>query len=181
MFDSLRGRQRRMVGRAVRQRVASASRPFRSRRFDPCTIRHFSCARPPRQPCARGGHSSTAEPLPSKQKTRVRFSLPAPTLPRSSSGRGHQSFKSDGAGSNPARGTNCVVPLRLAGRAPGFELGGLGSNPRGAATSNRHRGIAQSVERRSHTPRQPQVRSLLPRPVFRRLSQMGRQRVVAPS
>jgi hypothetical protein len=25
-------------------------------------------------------------------------------------------------------------PLRLAGRAPGFELGGLGSNPRGAAT-----------------------------------------------
>ena len=146
-----------------------------------CTIRHFSCARPPRQPCARGGHSSTAEPLPSKQKTRVRFSLPAPISPRSSSGRGHRSFKSDGAGSNPARGTNCVVPLRLAGRAPGFELGGLGSNPRGAATSNRHRGIAQSVERRSHTPRQPQVRSLLPRPVFRRLSQMGRQRVVAPS
>ena len=105
-----------------------------------------------------------AEPLPSKQKTRVRFSLPAPTSPRSSSGRGHRSFKSDDAGSNPARGTN-ALPLRLAGRAPGFELGRLGSNPRGAATFQ-HRGIAQSVERRFHTPRQPQVRSLLPRPAF---------------
>ncbi len=114
-----------------------------------------------------------AEPLPSKQTTRVRFSLPAPTSPRSSSGRGHRSFKSGNAGSNPARGTT-PLPLRLAGRAPGFELGRLGSNPRGAATyawatsrtdvaQFQHRGIAQSVERGSHTPRQPQVRSLLPR------------------
>ena len=112
-------------------------------------------------PC---GRSSMAEPLPSKQKTRVRFSLPAPTAPRSSSGRGHRSFKSGNAGSNPARGST-PLPLRLAGRAPGFELGRLGSNPRGAATFQ-HRGIAQSVERGSHTPRQPQVRSLLPRPSF---------------
>jgi hypothetical protein len=78
-------------------------------------------------------------------------------------------------------GAPIVLPLRLAGRAPGFDLGGLGSNPRGAATSNRHRGIAQSVERRFHTPRLPQVRSLLPRPVYCRLSQVGRQRVVPPS
>lgn len=76
-----------------------------------------------------------AEPLSSKQTMRVRFSLPAPTLPRSSSGRGHRSFKSDGAGSNPARGSN-ASPLRLAGRAPGVELGRLGSNPGGAATFN---------------------------------------------
>ncbi len=103
-----------------------------------------------------------AEPLPSKQTTRVRFSLPAPTSPRSSSGQGHRSFKSGNAGSNPARGST-PLPLRLAGRAPGFGLGRLGSNPRGAATFQ-HRGIAQSVERGSHTPRQPQVRSLLPRP-----------------
>lgn len=32
----------RMVGRAARQRVASASRPMWSRRFDPCTIRHIA-------------------------------------------------------------------------------------------------------------------------------------------
>ena len=155
-----------MVGRAVRQRGANASRPFGSRRFDPCTIRHLvlRAASAPRQPCARRGRSSMAEPLPSKQKMRVRFSLPAPTSPRSSSGRGHRSFKSDGAGSNPARGTN-ALPLRLAGRAPGFEPGRLGSNPRGAAIFQ-HRGIAQPVERRFHTPRQPQVRSLLPRPHF---------------
>ena len=34
----------RMVGRAVRQRGANASRPFGSRRFDPCTIRHAGVA-----------------------------------------------------------------------------------------------------------------------------------------
>jgi hypothetical protein len=122
-------------------------------------------------PC---GRSSMVEPLPSKQMTRVRFSLPAPTSPRSSSGRGHRSFKSDDAGSNPARGSTTLL-LRLAGRAPGFELGGLGSNPRGAATGHMRsikamaralHGIAQSVERGFHTPRQPQVRSLLPRPSF---------------
>ena len=79
--------------------------------------------------------AAEADFLRSKQKMRVRFSLPAPTSPRSSSGRGHRSFKSGGAGSNPARGTN-ALPLRLAGRAPGFELGRLGSNPRGAATFN---------------------------------------------
>ena len=112
----------RMVGRAVRQRGANASRPSGRAGSIPA-------------PSARCGHSSMAEPLPSKQTMRVRFSLPAPTSPRSSSGRGHRSFKSDGAGSNPARGTN-ALPLRLAGRAPGFELGRLGSNPRGAANSN---------------------------------------------
>jgi hypothetical protein len=142
-----------MVGRAARQRGANASRPFGSGRFDSCTIH-------------QRGRSSMVEPLPSKQMTRVRFSLPAPTSPRSSSGRGHRSFKSDDAGSNPARGST-MLPLRLAGRAPGSELGGLGSNPRGAASCNLNANARNSsvVERRSHTPRQPQVRSLLPRPV----------------
>jgi hypothetical protein len=140
-------------------------------------------------PC---GHSSVVEPLSSKQKTRVRFSLPAPHMPRSSNWPGHRSFKSGNAGSSPARGAN-ALPLRLDGRAPDFESGRLGSNPRGAAIETwaasesdvaRHmqqRGIAQLVERGFHTPRQPQVRFLLPRPGFCRLSQVGRQRVVAPS
>ena len=102
---------KRMVGRAVRQRGANASRPFGSRRFDPCTIRQC-------------GRSSMEEPLSSKQKMRVRFSPPAPRSPRSCCGRVQSSL----------------------------------------------RGIAQSVERGFHTPRQPQVRSLLPRPAFCRLA-----------
>ena len=138
------------------------------------------------------GHSSVVEPLRSTQKTRVRFSLPAPHLPRSSNWPGHRSFKPGNAGSNPARGAN-ALPLRLAGRAPDFESGRLGSNPRGAAietwaasefvspTHMEQRGVAQLAERGFHTPRQPQVRFLLPRPGFCRLSQVGRQRVVAPS
>ena len=112
-------------------------------------------------PC---GRSSVAEPLPSKQTTRVQFSLPAPPSPRSSNWPrtpvlqiGKRGFKS--------RTWHQALPLRLAGRAPGFDLGRLGSNPRGAATSQQ-RGIAQSVERGFHTPRQPQVRTLLPRPSF---------------
>jgi hypothetical protein len=85
----------RMVGRAARQRGANASRPSGRAGSTPAPSAILSC-----------GRSSMAEPLPSKQKTRVRFSLPAPTSPRSSSGRGHRSFKSDGAGSNPARGSS---------------------------------------------------------------------------
>jgi hypothetical protein len=65
-----------------------------------------------------------AEPLPSKQKMRVRFSLLAPTSPRSSSGRGHQSFKSDGAGSSPARGST-VLALSPSGQG----TGAAGSDP----------------------------------------------------
>ena len=139
-----------MVGRAARQRGANASRPSGR-----------AGSTPHHPPC---GRSSTVEPLPSKQRTRVRLSPPAPSSPRSSIGLGHRSFKSGNAGSNPARGST-PWPLRLAGRAPGFDLGGLGSNPRGAANFIT-RGIAQSVERGFHTPRQPQVRSLLPRPSF---------------
>jgi hypothetical protein len=67
------------------------------------------------------------------------------------------------------RPSNTGTPTRLAsariGSAPGFDLGRLGSNPRGAAIFHL-RGIAQLVERGFHTPRQPQVRSLLPRPSF---------------
>ena len=122
-----------------------ATRCYRVETYQVAQVR--SLHHPPR------GRSSMAELLPSKQTTRVRFSLPAPTSPRSSSGRGHRSFKSANAGSNPARGTT-AWPLRLAGRAPGFDLGRLGSNPRGAATFQ-NRGIAQLVERGFHTPRQP--------------------------
>src|SRR6478735_7236432 len=86
------------------------------------------------------GCSSMAEPLPSKQKTRVRFSPSAPYR--------HVRLAAEDTGPSnrmarvriPHVAPN-VLPLRLAGRAPGFDLGGLGSNPRGAATSNRHRGI----------------------------------------
>ena len=42
--------------------------------------------------------------------------------------------------------------------------GGLVRTQEGQPPS-KHRGIAQSVERGFHTPRQPQVRSLLPRPI----------------
>jgi len=100
-----------------------------------------------------------AEPLPSKQKTRVRFSPSAPYR--------HVRLAAEDPGpSNRVARVRIphvapiVLPLRLAGRAPGFDLGGLGSNSRGAATSNGYRGIAQSVERRFHTPRQPQNQDL---------------------
>lgn len=94
-----RGLQDGMVGRAARQRDANAPRPFGLRRFDPCTIRH-------------AGRSSMAEPLPSKQKTRVRFSLPAPHrhVRLAASGRGHRPSNPDSAGSNPARGTIVLPP-----------------------------------------------------------------------
>jgi hypothetical protein len=46
-------------------------------------------------------------------------------------------------------------PLRLAGRAPGFELGGLGSNPRGAA--KRARSTGSDVMRKIPTPRNSSV------------------------
>jgi hypothetical protein len=152
-----------MVGRAVRQRDASAPRPHGRAGSIPAPSAILCCAQPPGQTCAPRGRSSMAEPLPSKQRMRVRFSLPAPTSPRSSSGRGHRSFKSGDAGSNPARGST-ILPLRLAGRAPGFELGWLGWNPRGAATSTPRNG---SVARAGlNAPRQPQVRCLLPRPDF---------------
>jgi hypothetical protein len=167
-----------MVGRAARQRVASASRPSGRAGSIPA-------------PSAKRGRSSMAEPLPPKQKTRVRFS---PSVPYR-----HVRLAAEDTGpSNRVARVRIphvapiVLPLRLTGRAPGFDLGGLGSNPRGAATEAiarlQHRGIAQSVERRSHTPRQPQSP---PRrrpgfdPCFRdkscRLSQVGRQRVVDPS
>src|SRR5262245_39950825 len=75
-----------------------------------------------------------AEPLPSKQKTRVRFSPSAPYR--------HVRLAAEDPGpSNRVARVRIphvapiVLPLRLAGRAPGFELGGLGSNPRGVATS----------------------------------------------
>jgi hypothetical protein len=139
-----------MVGRAVRQRDANAPRP---------SGRAGSIPAPSATRAYLNGRAAAFQAEDASSILAVRS-----ISPRSSSGRGCRSFKSGGAGSNPARGTN--QPLRLAGRAPGFDLGGLGSTPRGAATSNRHRGIAQSVERRSHTPRQPQVRFLLPRPSF---------------
>jgi hypothetical protein len=92
-----------------------------------------------------------AEPLPSKQKTRVRFSLPAPTSRRPFAYLvGHRALNpgrlvrtQEGQPLQPARHLEPVWPAQL-----------------------QQRGIAQSVERGSHTPRQPQVRSLLPRPSF---------------
>ena len=112
----------RMVGRVARQRDANAPRPFRLRRFDPCTIRHAGIAqwqsrclpsrrcefdsRCPLQHChVRLAAEDTG---PSNRMARVRIPHVAPL----------------------------VLPLRLAGRAPGFELGRLGSNPRGAANSS---------------------------------------------
>ena len=165
MFNSPRGHQVRMVGRAARQ-----TRCYRVETYQVAQVR--SLHQPPR------GRSSMAELLPSKQTTRVRFSLPAPASPRSSSGRGHRSFKSANAGSNAAGGTT-AWPLRLAGRAPGFDLGRLGSNPRGAAIST----ARNSSVGRAGVSYAPSAAGFDPcfRDQFRRLSQVGRQRVVAPS
>ena len=94
---------KRMVGRAARQRGANASRPSGRAGSTPAPSAIIAGAQPCRRhafsmtprPCARGGHSSVAEPLSTKQTTRVRFSLPAPIVPRSSKWPGHRSFKSE--------------------------------------------------------------------------------------
>ena len=139
------------VGNFVSERKRSSGSPLHQRSHS-CTIRHASVAQ-------------VVEPLPSKQRTRVQFPPPAPPMPRSSKWPRTPVLQIGKRGSNPARGTT-GWPLRLAGRAPGFDLGRLGSNPRGAAIFQIKRGIAQLVERGFHTPRQPQVRTLLPRPSF---------------
>jgi hypothetical protein len=145
----------RMVGRAARQRGANASRPFG---VGQVRLLHHPPAR-----ALLNGRAAAFQANDASSILAVRANSP-----RSSSGLRCRSFKSDDAGSNPARGSK-MLPLRLAGRAPGFELGGLGSNPRGAARFTSLKANARNssvVERRSHTPRQPQVRSLLPRPGF---------------
>ena len=131
-----------MVGRAVRQRDANAPRPLRSRRFDPCTIRHAGVAQ------------WQSRCLPSRRRE---FDSRCPLQSR------HVRLAAEDAGpSNRVARVRIphvapiALPLRLAGRAPGFELGGLGSNPRGAAkTCAQHREIDEM--RKIPTPRNSSV------------------------
>ena len=163
----------RMVGRAVRQRDANAPRPFRSRRFDPCTIRHVLgngqkavgnrtsavpygllpiayCLLPTAQ--LRHVRLAAEDAGPSNRMARVRIPHVAPIM----------------------------LPLRLAGRAPGFELGRLGSNPRGATMLQQARN--SSVGRAGVSYASSAAGSIpASATIIRRLSQVGRQRVVAPS
>ena len=110
-----------MVGRAARQRVASASRPSGRAGSIPA-------------PSATAGVAQwQSRCLPSRRRE---FDSRCPLHHR------HVRLAAEDAGpSNRVARVRIphvapiVLSLRLAGRAPGFELGGLGSNPRGAATS----------------------------------------------
>ena len=153
------------VGNFVSERKRSSGSPLHQRSHS-CTIRHASVAQ-------------VVEPLPSKQRTRVQFPPPAPPMPRSSKWPRTPVLQIGKRGSNPARGTT-NLPLRLAGRAPGFDLGRLGSNPRGAATSHQARNSSVGRAGVSYAP-SAAGSNPASATIIRRLSQVGRQRVVAPS
>jgi hypothetical protein len=101
---------------------------------------------------------------------RVRFSQPAPNFRPSSSGSGCPAFNREGGGSNPPGRTKpaseqtnfgSITGEWRSGSATHFECVGRWFE----STLACQRGIAQSVERESHTLRQPLVRSQLPRPI----------------